>query len=138
VLCVRIDGAVRESEVRGPAQTLRIDVKSYHTSRAEETGAGHRAQADRTSADHRHAVARRERAQLSSEVAAGKNIAEEESVLIRHRIRNARKPRIGKRHADILRLASVDAATKLPASPLTVVDIAAAAEPAVAAEGDAV
>lgn len=73
--------------------------------------------------------------ELRAEIAGRKDVAQEERVLIRDGIWNFHKPPVGEGHPHILRLAAVDAAAELPAALFAVVDVAAPAEEAVAAEG---
>ena len=119
-------------------QPLLGKVEGDDLSRAEQPGGLHGAHPHRACADHRHAVPGRNLGQLRAPVAAGEDVAQKERVLIRNAVGDFGQAPVGKGDPDIFSLAAVDAAAQLPAAIFAVVDKSLLAEPALAAEGNAV
>ena len=115
-----------------------VDIQRDDLSCAEDFCRLHRAHTYRTCTDDRNGIARGDFGKLRTKISAGNDVAQKQGILIRNAVGDFAKSHIRKRNADKFCLTAIDTAAKFPSALFAVIDITLTAEPAIAAEGDAV
>ena len=135
VHAARVYHPVRQAALTGEGEARGVDVDRDDGGRLpRQAGAHHGGEADRAGADHGHRGAGLDLGDARTPVARGHNVAQEEGVFVGHVRGDGRARMVRMRHAHKLGLAAVLAATELPTAFHAVVDPAALAVEALAAE----
>ena len=111
-----------------------VNIRRDDDRRAKKPRGHHGCQSRRPRAEHEHHVRRLNLTDACRPIARCQHIANEQRLLIRDRVGDARAAHVCRRHADKLRLTAVDTAAELPAALDAVVDKPSAAKEAITTE----
>ncbi len=130
----RVDHGIGQAALTGEGEARGVDVDRDDMSGPMQAGAHHGGEADRAGADHGHRGAGLDLCNARTPMTRGHYVPQEERVFIGHVRGDGRARMVRMRHAHELGLATVLATTELPTAFHAVVDPAALAVEALAAE----